>query len=417
MNILFPALRRFVNDRRGSIIVPAVLMLPVVILGAGATIDLSRLQNLRSNAQSAADSAALATVREAALAGMTNQRLTDTAKNFARSLLGEAGATAEVSTSSDPKDNTVTVNINVKGQPGMGRFLGIGDGNVAVTATARLVGQVKICLMSLKTNAEKTLAASEGAKITGAECTFLVNSNRSKAISVTDNAKFTATLICSSGGFEGTSLNYAPMPKKDCPPLSDPLAKRPPPTAGDCTFHSRVIVSKDTTLKPGVYCGGLRIMRSAVARLDPGIYVMRDGALYVSDNATLQGKEVGFYFQGKDAQIKFEAGTTIDLSAPVSGQMAGLLFFEDRNVNNVESHRIYSNNAHTLLGTIYLPMGTLYIESKNPMAQKSAFTIIVAGRIEMTAGPELFLNTNYGSTNVPVPAGVGPVSGGAQLVR
>jgi len=418
MNFLFPALRRFVNDRRGSIIVPAVLMLPVVILGAGATIDLARLQNLRSNAQSAADSAALATVREAALAGMTNQKLTDTATIFARSLLGEAGATAEVSASSDPKDSTVTVNVNVKGQPGLGRALGMADPEVAVTATAKLVGGMKICLLALETSSKKTLEASQGAKITGAECSFFVNSTRKTAISVLDSAKFTAQAICSSGGFEGNASNFAPMPRNDCPPIADPLAKRPPPPAGNCDFNNTEINKKaNVILKPGVYCGGLKIKGSATAKFDPGIYVIRDGKFLVDDGSSIEGKDVGFFFQGTDAKIRFHRDTTIDLSAPTGGPMAGLLFYEDRNVTDIEKHRIYSNNAHTLLGTIYLPKGWLFIEAEKPISQRAAFTIIVAGQIEMTGGPELFLNANYGNTSVPVPAGVGPVSGAAQLVR
>ena len=398
--------------------VPVAFILPVMVVGAGAALDISRLHNLKSTAQSAADSAALATVRESVLAGMTNQKLTDTATIFARSALGDAGADAEITATAVPQDSTVTVKINAKSQPRLGRFLGMEETNVAVSATARLVGKTKICLLALETGSDKTLEASKGAKITGAECSFFVNSKEKKAISVRDTARFTASLVCSSGGFEGTEINYATMPKSDCPPISDPLAKRPPPTAGKCDYKNKLVISKGTvSLKPGVYCGGLKIMGSAVAKLDPGIYVMRDGKLSIEENATLQGTEVGFYLQGADAKIRFDAATTIDLSAPTGGEMAGLLFYEDREVSDIQKHRIYSNNAHTLLGTIYLPKGHLFIQSDKPLAQKSAFTIIVAGQIEMTAGPELFLNTNYGATPVPVPSGLGSVSGSIQLVR
>ncbi|MCA3584182.1 MAG: pilus assembly protein [Methylocystis sp.] len=418
MITLFKLLRRIANDRQGSIIVPAALMLPVLIVGLGAAIDISRLQSLRTTAQSAADSAALATVRESALAGMTTQKLTDTARSFARSALGEAGAVAEIGATASSADGTVTVSINLPGQTGFWGMVGMGGLNIAVSATARLVGKMKICLLALETGSWKTLEASKGAKITGAECSFFVNSAAKTALSVKDTAKFTAQAICSSGGFVGTSANFAPMPKIDCPAIPDPLVNRPPPAAGGCDYRDKEFKQAGiVTLRPGVYCGGLKIKNSAIARLDPGIYVIRDGKLLVDDTATLQGKDVGFYLQGSDAKIRFDRGTTIDLSAPTGGQMAGLLFYEDRNVSDIEKHRIYSNNAHTLLGTIYLPKGHLFIESNKPIAQKAAFTIIVAGQIEMTGGPELFLNANYGSTTVPVPAGLGPVSGNPQLIR
>jgi hypothetical protein len=275
---------------------------------------------------------------------------------------------------------------------------------------------MKICLLALEKQSVKTLEASQGAKITGAECSFFVNSTQKNAISVKDSARFTAQAICSSGGFEGNASNFAPMPRNDCPPTADPLAKRPPPPAGKCDFKDTVIKNNgNVILKPGVYCGGLAIRGSATAKFDPGIYVIRDDKFLVDDGSSIEGKDVGFFLD--DAQIDFKRNTTIDLSAPTGGPMAGLLFYEDRRVEPKQKHHIYSNNAHTLLGTIYLPKGWLFIEAEKPISQKAAFTIIVAGQIEMTGGPELFLNANYGNTSVPVPPGLGPVSGAAQLVR
>jgi hypothetical protein len=97
--------------------------------------------------------------------------------------------------------------------------------------------------------------------------------------------------------------------------------------------------------------------------------------------------------------------------------MAGILFFEDRAASPGSKHKILSNNAHTLLGTIYLPRGLLFIDANRPISQRAAYTIIIASQIEMISGPELFLNTNYGATTVPVPAGVGPVTGAPRLIN
>jgi Flp pilus assembly protein TadG len=417
MNKCENLLRRFSSNRRGSIVVTAALMLPAIMFGTGAAVDVSRWYNLQAAAQNAADAAALATVREVALAGMTDQKLTESAKVFARAALGDAGSSAIISASVAPLDGSLTVNVKVKGQPSFGRILGITEMNTDVSATARLVGKMKICLLALETGKSKTMEASKDARITATDCSFFINSTDAKAISVKDSARFSAQLICSAGGFDGSSINFAPQPKRDCPPIPDPLAKRPPPTAGNCDYTNHVVDKGTALVRPGVYCGGLRVSGSAVAKLDPGIYVMRDGGLLIENNSTLEGKDVGFYMQGSKSTINFQSGTTIDLSAPVSGEMAGLLFYEDRGVTKSDKHRIYSDNAHTLLGTIYLPMGQLYIEANKPISQKAAYTIIVAGQIEMTAGPELFLNANYGASTVPVPAGVGALLGTVQLVR
>jgi hypothetical protein len=108
--------------------------------------------------------------------------------------------------------------------------------------------------------------------------------------------------------------------------------------------------------------------------------------------------------------------------------MAGLLMFDERQVwSTVEAppgklkgkapaappgapplreYRVLSDDAQTLLGTIYLPGGRLIIDASKPVAAKSAYTVVVARLIELFDGPNLVLNTSYGDTDVPVPAGV-----------
>jgi hypothetical protein len=288
---------------------------------------------------------------------------------------------------------------------------------IAVSATARLMGSQKICLLALEPVKTKTLEASKSAKVLAPECSLFINSRNATALSVTDSAKLTAQSICSSGGVSGTSMNFAPMPKLDCPPTPDPLVSRAAPPAGGCDYTDRIVTSGTVVLRPGVYCNGLRIMSGVIAKLDPGTYVMRDGKLSVEGNASFEGVEIGFYFQGNRAQFDFDKNTTVSLAAPTNGPMAGMLFFEDRSVAVGALHRIRSNNAHTLLGTIYLPRGRFYVEADRPIANRSAYTIVVANQIEMVAGPELYLNANYGGTTVPVPGGLGPIPGAAKLVQ
>ena len=64
-----------------------------------------------------------------------------------------------------------------------------------------------------------------------------------------------------------------------------------------------------------------------------------------------------------------------------------------------------------MLGTIYLPVGRLIIDASRPVADQSAYTVVVAQMINLYKGPNLYLNTNYAGSDVPVPSGVGPISG------
>ena len=86
--------------------------------------------------------------------------------------------------------------------------------------------------------------------------------------------------------------------------------------------------------------------------------------------------------------------------------MAGLLVFEDRSLPVKLKHRISSNDARKLIGTIYLPAGDLVVDATNPVADQSAYTAIIAQHIELNKGPNLVLNSDYDQTNVPVPAGL-----------
>ena len=183
---------------------------------------------------------------------------------------------------------------------------------------------------------------------------------------VKNSAILTATMICTAGGKTGGAGNYFPDPLTDCPKFDDPLASRRPPSFSGCDYSTKTIIKNQTiSLSPGVYCGGLVISGSSKVTFKAGTYVIKDGPLTVTDTASAEGEFVGFYFTGKDAVFKFDTKTTISLSAPKDGAMAGLLFFEARTQES-ETHEILSDNARQLLGTIYLPKSHLKIDANNP---------------------------------------------------
>ena len=56
-----------------------------------------------------------------------------------------------------------------------------------------------------------------------------------------------------------------------------------------------------------------------------------------------------------------------------------------------------------------MPHGRLIIDANTPIADKSAYTVLVVQRIDLHAGPNLVLNSDYSATDAPVPPGVGPL--------
>ena len=74
--------------------------------------------------------------------------------------------------------------------------------------------------------------------------------------------------------------------------------------------------------------------------------------------------------------------------------------------NRNRSLRDDAGSARTLLGTIYLPAAEFYVDATAPIADQSAYTVIIANKFLLYAGPNLVLNADYASSDVPVPNGV-----------
>ncbi len=96
--------------------------------------------------------------------------------------------------------------------------------------------------------------------------------------------------------------------------------------------------------------------------------------------------------------------------------MAGFLFYQEPGLPKGMQFLIGTDLAAKLLGTIYLPSGTLKVDVLGLVAADSAYTVIVADRLDVKRA-NLVINSDYGATDVPVPQGVGPTGGSVSLAR
>jgi hypothetical protein len=186
---------------------------------------------------------------------------------------------------------------------------------------------------------------------------------------------------------------------------------------------------------------GLTLKPGAIVTLSPGVYVMKDGPLHVGPPlislgvgglvsvsllpATLKGSNVAFYFtgtvkpddDGAVTPMRFMKESVVEMTAPKTGEMAGLLFREDPTAAADRRFEIVSDSARRLVGTIYLPRGVFAVSANQPVADQSEYTAIITKRLELLKAPNLVLNTRYSDTDVPVPEGLGPNSGTTRLTR
>ena len=213
----------------------------------------------------------------------------------------------------------------------------------------------------------------------------------------------TAGSICSVGAAKG---KFTPPAVTDCPVIPDPLVAQQAPAVGSCTYTNEKISSGTVSLAPGVYCGGLTITGGASVTLTPGEYIIDGGQLLVENGSSLTTVNAGIYLTGAGATLWFGPDCTINMTAPTSGPLAGLLVFEDRNAPTGQTHIIYSDNAPVLHGTIYLPQNELHVETNGPVSNASTFTIVIVRTLTLAKAANLYLNSNYNASNIPVPGGL-----------
>lgn len=414
--------RSIVADRRGNALVTFGLMAPLLFLGAGGAIEATTWYAARQKMHAIADAAALAAAREMSLANRDATTVADVARRFAEARFDQFPRnppTVQVAVAADKTSVVVTLTRAAESMMGgIAPSLGV----IEVASGARVSGRANVCVIGLDTSSNKTILLQRSARLTADRCAVYSNSSDTNGVWIQDSAYVRASLICSAGGqkLQGTP-DVQPLPTVDCPRVTDPLAGRPEPAAGGCTFTNKIVSGTTEMLLPGIYCGGLQIKGGAVVSLAAGTYVVKGGPLSVTEGSTLKGANVGFFLTpddsgSKTAEVRFEKSSVIDLTAPKSGDLAGLLLFESAR-NPATTHRITSDFARVLLGTIYLPKSALYVDADKPVADLSAYTVIVARQLQLDAGPNLQLNTGYNLTDIPVPKGLGPVGGTVTLAK
>ncbi len=406
--------------RSGNFASVFALLAPLLFGLAGGAVDFLAYEQQRDALQNAADATALAAANEAAVHKWSQEAVQSVAESFVQANLGDKSnvdtATYAVIATPNEKERTIDVTISMDHHPYF--FLGYftGSPQIAVNASAKLSGETPVCLLALDDFPAGTMSIGGTSSISAKGCAAYSNSHSPIGLFVSDTSLLDTAFTCTAGGFRGPLGSYKPAPTVDCPLMIDPLAGRPLPTVGPCDFTNFTVKKTAQTLNPGVYCGGVLIQTKAVVTLNPGVYIIKGGQLKTTGLGTLQGKGVTIYFTGTGASMALDGTSTVSLEAPSTGPTAGLLLFQDPAMP-LTQYEISSKLASKLLGTIYLPNGELIINANNKIAEASAFTVIVAKHFFVSAQTQLYLNSDYSATTVPVPDGLGPNSSKVRLIN
>ena len=287
--------------------------------------------------------------------------------------------------------------------------------NMDVSASAVAGRGGPPCVLALNPSDSSAMSLSFRARLETIGCGVQVNSKARPAFEVKDNASIVSASTCVGGTSDVVSSVAAePEPKNHCPGMSDPLAGLEPPSYGGCD-HVDESYEDYATLEPGVYCGGLKLgkfFRRADITMAPGLYVIKDGAFSTNGFTTITGTGVTVFLTGADAELSIMPGTTMNLTAPTSGALQGVLIFQDPDFGGTHQWQGWSKG--NLRGVVYLPSGKLLSRADNDMTPEGACLVLIADTLELTGFSKLSIDITSAACRATLP---GPYGRGIVLLQ
>jgi hypothetical protein len=274
-------------------------------------------------------------------------------------------------------------------------------------ATAVGMSRTPLCiLVDGQTGQDKAANLLDSSKIKAEGC--LVHSNRD--IAAEGASKIEAGAVQSVGNTVG---NVSPKAEVGAEPIADPFkGKNLGNSLGCSDLKDKILANGLHNLPAGRHCKEIIVKADAKLKLAKGEHYFTNANLILSENSSLEGKDVVLIFDDK-SKMEFKDTSTIDLYGRQSGAFAGFLIATTR--TNRNDFIMWSNNIRNLLGVVYIPEAKLIVQGTDQIAEQSAWTVIVARQLQLKGSPTLVINRNYAVSDVPVPTGVGNVNTEARL--
>lgn len=401
----------------GFVLVTMLCCLVILAAFLGLAIDAGYLELVKTRMQTAADAAALGGAQEIKMNGAANvvaMAQGDAALNGFTT--GQNGVTVTVNNRPSAGYSTLdTTAVEVIVAQQVSTFFMSVVGASSVSLQARAVahqGSGTTCLNVLDQSSSGAFSASGGANVQ-ISCGAMVDSSSGTAVNVSGGTTINATNFWVNGGsnISGGST-VTPTPVTGTPRMGDPLASLTPPPVGACLYTSKTVSGGATvTLPPGVYCNGINISGGSHVTFSPaGNYILKGGGLNISGGSTATGTGLTFYNTSGGGYsygaVNISGGAGITLSAPTTGLLAGILFFQDRSAVSGAASAFSGGASLILNGTLYFP--TTAISYSGGTNSAGTYSIIVAKTVTFSGGCKM--NNDYSS----LPGG-SPIKGGALL--
>ena len=400
-NGLTDLFQRFRSDDSGNVMIIGGIAIPVAIAAVGAAVSYSSGNAARTNMQAALDSAVLAGVVVMDSGGDPIA----TAQNAFQSNVGNftKSTAANIAASFTLRDVTLSGQASGDANNPFGGIIGTRTYTVSVTAAATKQ-TIPVCVLGLN-GLDNGSFDVNGKPQVNIGCAVQANTTSQSGMTQEGNAPVNAKKFGVTGGHK--TNNYSPPPTDGSAKIKDPYASLPFPHYDDCSKgggNKNVDIKDSTTLSPGTYCGGLHIYgNGTVVTLQPGIYVMVDGPLWIDGNATLTGDKVMIAFTGKGSTLQVWGDSTVNLTSPTSGTYVNMQFFQNPNDDSTRGLWVSIGGSSggndgsaklTYDGVAYFPTENFWVFGNSAMNANSPSLAIVADKIWMQGSATVNVTNN-----------------------
>jgi hypothetical protein len=399
--------RRATNDvmwSSGQVMVLICVSLLALMGMIAIVADFGFMQHQRNMMQTAADSAAMAAAAELNYGDMTAGGKADAATNGYTD--GQSSVTVAInnppSTGPNSSNSGYVEAIVSKPEPTYFlRALGVNSITVSSRAVA-YEGNGPNCIYVIDPSASGAMSTNGNVNIQST-CGLLVDSSSSSGMTVNGNVTINAPAIGVVGNYTSNgNVSITPTPKIGVIPASDPLAYLQAPTVGSCAHTSFSLngnigsSGSPYQLTAGTYCGGISVNGNSWLHFNAGTYILAGGGMNINGNATMTGSGVTFYNttgRGGYQGITLNGKSQANFSAPTSGTLAGILFFQDRSIPSSGAGSTINGNANsTFDGALYFPTTQV---TYNGNSSLNGYSIVVAGKLVVNGNAAL--GSNYSS--------------------
>jgi hypothetical protein len=431
MKSLLARFRRFVQDCRGAIAVPAAVAAPFFLVMVGMAVEYQHWEGIRSDYQDVADAAAYSIALDAAYGG-GDSAIQATLQSLSARQDGKAlPITYHWPPTTGPfagRDGFIQAEVRSTAPRYLTKIMFSGDYDIAATAVAsysRNQANKEACIIALSAEADAALDVAGSAKLSLSSCLMLSNSLSDASLRVAGTASvLDVACISLSGGADISSgativslltdplaaILFANIKLHDCTAIQTDQSQSDDPYAHFQPLAQRIVERTEASCVPAervynnkalptptshngsepVTCLRNDVRLKGNVTLDPGIYVINGGELTFDANANIVGEGVSFILTN-DAELKINGTADVKLSGPTSGSTQGMVFLTDGYNDGRSVEHLINGNANTQMdGVVYLPGDTVEVTG-NATLSRSCIQVIadavkVSGSLELQIG-------------------------------